>query len=368
MNLLNATPMQAGYTLGLQPDGRERLVIVAKGTFTIPQSGKQASLHERQKSLIEADIFTGEPGLSAPLYEVDYAPFKPRCDVLLVGSAYAPKGKPTNRTAVTMRLGAVDKSFTVTGSRFWESGRIAISPGSPAFFDKVPITYDHAFGGIDNFHKNENKHSTFTPNPAGKGYHRQLDRDFVDGSPMPNTEDLKHPIRSPAGKYTPMALSPLGRGWEPRYRLAGTYDQQWVDNTFPFLPADFSEAYYQAAPADQQTPYPKGGEPVILKNLTADGGIQFTLPEMEVPVVFFYNKGESVKHNAVIDTIILEPDEALFTITWRTSLALKKSIFEIAQVLVGRKSAAWWRARNFGKRHYPSLAHVANKQHATLDY
>lgn len=40
MELLNATGMPAGYTLGMQPDGRELLVVAVKGTFTIPEKGK----------------------------------------------------------------------------------------------------------------------------------------------------------------------------------------------------------------------------------------------------------------------------------------------------------------------------------------
>jgi len=50
------------------------------------------------------------------------------------------------------------------------------------------------------------------------------------------------------------------RNWEPRYKLAGTYDQKWLDDVFPFLPADFDERYYQAAPEDQQVPWLKGGD------------------------------------------------------------------------------------------------------------
>ena len=41
MELINATGMQAGYTMGMQPDGRELLVVVVKGTFTIPKDPKQ---------------------------------------------------------------------------------------------------------------------------------------------------------------------------------------------------------------------------------------------------------------------------------------------------------------------------------------
>ncbi|MCG8593616.1 MAG: hypothetical protein MI785_04490 [Kiloniellales bacterium] len=36
MDLLNATGMQAGYTLGVEPSGREHLVVAVKGTFAFP--------------------------------------------------------------------------------------------------------------------------------------------------------------------------------------------------------------------------------------------------------------------------------------------------------------------------------------------
>src|SRR5271166_6340069 len=120
MELINATGMQAGYTMGLQPDGRELLVVVVKGTFTIPKDPKQEpELAEEQVPLVAADVFTGEPGFSAPLYESDYPPHKPRCDVLLNGSAYAPDGKPATRVVVGLRIGTMAKSFEVVGKRVW---------------------------------------------------------------------------------------------------------------------------------------------------------------------------------------------------------------------------------------------------------
>jgi hypothetical protein len=156
-----------------------------------------------------------------------------------------------------------------------------------------------------------------------------------------------------------MAFGPVGRGWEQRIKYAGTYDQDWIDNTFPFLPADFNDAYYQVAPLDQQIAFPGGGEEVVLVNLTSEGRLSFKLPAIEVPVVFFRKKGERHETRAVLDTIIIEPDKRVFSLTWRTSLPLKKNMFEIPQVLAGRRSRAWWRARELGKTYYPSLAHLA---------
>ncbi|MCG7917072.1 MAG: hypothetical protein B6D70_14145 [gamma proteobacterium symbiont of Stewartia floridana] len=363
MELLNATGMQAGYTMGTRPDGRELLVVAIKGTFTIPPIRQQVTLADEQKVLVEADSFTGEPGFSAPLYEVDFAPVKPMCDVLLNGSAYAPGGKAVTRVEVTLRVASMFKSFAVTGNRTWEAGKLAISPGYPGLFESMPITYDTAFGGVDNFHENERKHSAWMTNPVGCGYHKQLAQELVDGSPMPNTEELRRPISMPNGTYAPMAFGPLGRGWDPRRELAGTYDQEWIDNNFPFLPPDFKEAYYQAAPVDQQIPYLQGGERVFLENLTPEGQTTFDLPQIEMPVVFFYKNGEQLQQRAVIDTLVLEPDEGVFTLTWRVALPLKKSMFEISQVLAGRKPRGWWRARRLGKTYYPSLADlVADKQ------
>jgi hypothetical protein len=102
MELVNATGMQAAYTLGLDPEGRERLVVVVKGTFLIPHDGDVVLPAEEPDPLTFADTFSGEPGASATVYECDLAPHKPSCDVILIGSAYAPKGKAATRLHPTL--------------------------------------------------------------------------------------------------------------------------------------------------------------------------------------------------------------------------------------------------------------------------
>ena len=105
MELINSTRMVAGYTMGLEPSGRELLVVVIKGTFRLPVPGEEVRLHEEQLPLVMADTFTGEPGRSAPVREVDFAPRKKACDVLLTGSAHAPKGRPATEVPVGLRIG-----------------------------------------------------------------------------------------------------------------------------------------------------------------------------------------------------------------------------------------------------------------------
>ena len=150
MELLNSTKMKADYTMGMQPDGRELLVVVVKGTFTIPEPDQVSELAEKQTPMVDADIFTGEPGLSAPVYEADYSPRKLKCDVLLNGSAYAPGGKPTKKVRVGLKVDSINKTFNVVGNRSWNASILKISQGESEKFDIMPISYDKAFGGLDN--------------------------------------------------------------------------------------------------------------------------------------------------------------------------------------------------------------------------
>ena len=177
----------------------------------------------------------------------------------------------------------------------------------------------------------------------------------MDNTLLPNTEERGKSVGLPAGNYRPMSFGVIARNWEPRYKLAGTYDQNWIDNVFPFLPADFNAAYYQAAPVDQQIDFLKGNEVVELINLTPQGKMVFRLPKHEIPVTFFLKKSGKEEKQAVADTLVLEPDLNRFTITWRTHLPLKKNMFEVSQVLAGNMPRAWWRARELGKDYYPSL-------------
>lgn len=345
MELINATRMVAGYSIGVDPSGRELLVVVVKGTFRIStERGATLKLHEEQVPLVMSDVFHGEPGLSAPKYEVDFAPRKHRCEVLLNGSAYAPEGKPAERITVGMRIGTWSKTFAVVGDRYWYSAG-GVRATAPTPFTTLPISYDRAFGGVDLRHEDAAKHAAFMQNPSGRGFHKHMIPEWLHASPLPNTEEIKRPVTEPDGDYRPMAFGPIGRHWEPRYKYAGTYDQDWQDNALPFLPADFDERYYQSAPLDQQLPKPQDEQSVTLLNLTPDGRSDFVIPRFEAPIHVLPKQGAREELVAPLDTIVIEPDLERVTLTWRVARPLRKNIFEIAEVVVGRKGREWWQQR-----------------------
>lgn len=355
-DLYNATALVADYALGMDADGRERLVVVAKGTFSFPKKDAPTELLPEQVPLVATDQFTGKPGFSATRYESEYAPFKPRCDVLVNGSAHAPGGRPTQRCPVGLRVGSLTRSFQVVGRRQWQRRLTRLTPGEPEPFIRLPISYDVAFGGVDVHPTKANEARAFAANPVGVGFHPLSPPEQIEGRPLPCTEELDTPVESPSKTYQPMSFGALGRNFQERLSFAGTYDDRWLDEVFPLLPADFDPRYHQAAPASQQIPYPQGGESVVLVNLTPEGRLEFQLPRLEVPVEFTTRKDEHTTVQAVLDTLLIEPDERRLQLTWRASLPLRRGLHEVAQVIVGQLPRGFYRAREVGKAYHRSLA------------
>jgi hypothetical protein len=262
------------------------------------------------------------------------------------------------RVEVGLQVGSLVKKFNVVGDRHWSKSAGSVSASQPEPFAVMPIGYDRAFGGIDRTtEETDGQVETFVANPAGRGFWRHTDE--IDGKPLPNTEEIGRPVTQPDGDYRPMALSPIGRAWEPRWRYAGTYDQSWQENRAPFWPDDFDHRYFHAAAPDQIVPYLQGGEEVILENLSPTGTRQFLLPVQPKPITFIPHRGRDVTRHAVLDTVVFEPDENRFTTTWRCGLALGKSVFDVQEAIAGETSLAWRRAQqSMGKKYYANLAEV----------
>ena len=288
MEFINATRMAAGYTMGIEPSGRELLVVVIKGTFRLPASaGEPLRLHEQQLPLVMADTFTGAPGLSAPVHEAEFAPRKRQVDVLLIGSAHAPGGRPAQRVPVGLRVNGITKTFAVVGDRQWEAGigGLRITPTQP--FTTMPISYDRAFGGVDD--KHEDRRNTLRSCAIRRnGVHKHSMNEWLNGMPLPNTEELSRPVTS-RQQYAPMSFGPIGRVGATLRTPAPTTGV--AGEILSVLPADYDEQCYRcAAGSTASRAHWRTGSDL---NLTPDGRHSFEIPAFEAPVVVFPQKGSA---------------------------------------------------------------------------
>lgn len=354
MELINATSLPASCIPGLDPDGGERLVAVVKGSYIFPDGTDGIPVAAPVQEPLEVnDRYFGEPGQSALCRENDFAPGKPACDVILHGNAHAPHGQPTSDLQVGLTIGSWEKTVRVFGDRTWQKHWLRLKPGAPAPFTVMPLTYERAFGGEDPSADATDPRRIFRKNPFGVGF--RLLRKAWPGTPLPNFEHPNYPIIAADGDYAPMAFGPIARNWLPRSTFAGTYDQRWQDEISPLLPDDFSPSFHQCAPADQQIPFPVGGEIVRLDNLTQEGTCSFLLPKLDIPALCIDVGRRDHPLTMRLDTIHIDAERRHLSLTWRASLRLQDSIHEIQQVVVGDMPASWHKARRLGKAYHRSI-------------
>jgi hypothetical protein len=316
LEVRNRTPFAAGLMPGLDTAGVEHAIVVVKGTFAVRPS-EPISVADEQTPIAWADVFHGEPGKSSIRYASDGALHKPGTDVYVVGSAHAPKhGVPF--VDVGLRVGsAITKPIRVFGDRRWERRLGSWTATLPAPFDTVPLLWERAFGG-----------AAVPRNPVGTG------AAAVEGMPLPNLEDLRAPIRSPRDQPVPMGLGAVAPHWTSRAQWAGTLDDRWQKERCPLLPLDFDERFVQVAPPDQiVTGYLRGGEPVRLIGCTREGTLDLTVPTRRLRASALV-RGVETTLDAVLDTLLVEPDLQRIMLTWRATVPCGRNFLRVAWVKV----------------------------------
>lgn len=350
MQIWNQTGFLHQFTMGMDKAGQEYLVVVAKGTFDFPdEPGGPARKSAEQTPLVMADTHTGEPGYSATLWETDFAFRKPRCDVIAQGAAYAPGGRPADRVTVGIKVGGWSKVFEVLGHREWRAvGPLFVST-APEPFLRQPFSYDTAWGGTDRLDPDDKLPASYAANPVGTGWARTRNQRFIPGLRLPNTQAVGEEVRSPFGDYRPMSFGPVGRGWPGRIEYGGTYDQNWTDNIFPFLPPDFDDRYFQMAPPDQQIDHPRGGEEVQLVNLTPRGREQFRLPSTRLPMTLFKGREKAWEGELLPDTVLFDLEKRRLSLVWRVLQRIQRTILDFSECWIGPPTESMLRARATGR-------------------
>ncbi|MES2150244.1 MAG: DUF2169 domain-containing protein [Pseudomonadota bacterium] len=178
----NGTPFSAAQFDMIDQHDAPFHVFVAKIGFTIGACDHDgwASLKTLETPVelnTEDRHYDDDPGASI-LEESDFAPFKPRCDVIVNAVAYAPKGQTAKTLAARLRVEQaisetknlppyINKSLTISGERWYIKksamvrlvcwpfkivtlGLLRPNPwrlSAPQAVDTLPLRYEYAAGG-----------------------------------------------------------------------------------------------------------------------------------------------------------------------------------------------------------------------------
>ena len=317
--LLNVTPLVV-FTrpFQLRPP-HDALVVVVKGTFDLVRGGaaKLAAVQEPPNG----DVHHDDDPQASLRYSSDFAPFKPRADVMLVGTAYA--GAESNVGVVQLRVGAMRRRLAVFGDRTWG----ALGPTHAKPFDGIPLRWERALGG-----------ALSADNPVGVGFKTKM--------MLPNLEDPDDLLRTPGNVAAASCMAPLHPAWRGRSSKLGTYGAKWVKTRWPYLPEDFDWSFFNAAPPTQQLDYLNGDEPFELTGVVKgdkskeSGRLDGKLPGLHPRAFVQKTKeagGELFEVVLRLDTVWFDADEKKLVLVWRGLVETRdEEASEISTVFVTR--------------------------------
>ncbi|MCA9753792.1 MAG: DUF2169 domain-containing protein [Gemmatimonadetes bacterium] len=329
MRLTNETPFAMERFVEVDRDAAEHLVVTLKGTWRLEEDGSLA-LAEEQPLPSPLDVFRGEPDASSILAEAELAPLKPATEILVAGHALAPR-RGTRAMDVLVAVGPIRKLVRVFGERRFEKRLAGAKIAGPEPFERVELAWENAYGGVDETPAEKHR-SGDAFNPVGRGFRAKRSKLPVDEELLPNVEYPDDPYDKPGKRVRPAGLGAICRHWMPRLSYAGTYDQEWLDDHFPFLPRDFDARFHHAASPDQiARGYLRGGEPVELVGLTPTGRAEFRLPEHH-PVVSVKLRKREERAPAVLETIGFHSDSQELRLLWKARLRVHRELLDIRDI------------------------------------
>ena len=302
MRVHNDTRLRPAWVVASLDPPQLSATWIVKGTYRLKPGASATEVDE--PGFPDGDRFhDGQPeaGLKC---ESDFAPFKPRTDLLLVGTCHVPGGKPALACHASFGVGDWKKTVAVIGDRTWRRGNLGVTISDPSPFTSMPIRYALAYGGPG-----------CARNPLGRGFRMEM---------LPNIEDPDRPIRSWDADTEPAGFGPIPRTWPQRTARLGSYGAEWLEERWPWFPRDFDWGHFNAAPRDQQVDgFLEGDESILLENLHPEHA-QFATRLPGIRPQLFVVDGIGIREAPLrLDTIWIDADAGTLVLLWRGALPVR---------------------------------------------
>ncbi len=275
------------------------LTVVCKATFELAPG--ELRLRREQLPLRRHERHHDDEPVCSVREPSDIVPFKPKIDVLVVGHAYAAT-KTSQVVTARLEVNEVSKAVRVYGARAREADG---ARGPTASFRQVALRYERAAGGPG------------SDNPVGMPLDGVVE---PDGSfALPNLEPADEQRATLAG------FGPIAATWPSRRKKLGRHADEldvrswWVE---PF-PADIDLSFFNAAPDDQQLETLRPGDTLRLQHLhPKHAALELTVPALSPHAYLQSVAGDDELLAMRCDTVWIDTDEEIVTLTWRGHVRL----------------------------------------------
>lgn len=325
MDLVNSTPLTANLLVSEVKGFPARFgVVAAKATYRFDATSPFDLVTEDPLPLLPIDVPT--PFGLLPRDDL------PRADsafeVIVLGQAHAPGGKPTTHMSVRLRVGKHQRELLVFGDRKWEGNGASRRIGAATPFTTMPLSWQHAFGGTADILVDKDSPvqvadpvnrlgKGMDPGPQIEGLRHMLTP--PDGYPrcdaprfLPNLEDPVSPIERWEDAPRPVAWSavPMDLALHTQRAMVPQPDEDG------FLGMEVKPDLLHRASPDWIIPVPAAESPVVLDGLTNDGLTAFRLQPLRVLGDWIVGKETGVTDLAP-QMLVIMPEERRYTVTYR---------------------------------------------------
>ncbi len=312
VDYVNETGLEAAWIVGQIDPPAYALTAIVKGTFRL-RPGAVAVIADKQLRLT-GDSFENDDPTKPLRYPSDFAPFKPRTDVVLIGTCHAPEGRLVRALRAGLRVGSRGKAVAVFGDRHWRADG---TMSAPEPFASLRLSWDRAFGGPG-----------FDRNPLGRGFTPPEAKTPVANLLMPNLESLDARLQFPTDVVDPVGFGPISETWPQRRSKFGTFDQRYMKERWPGLPADIDWSCFNVASADQQLePYLRGDEELYFEHLHPRiAQYQSRLPGLRIRCFLNEQMGAGYLLREIpmhIDTVWIDMDSETLVLAWRGHIPVR---------------------------------------------
>lgn len=297
------------------------MAVMCKVTYDILEDGT-AKISEQQDWELHQTFWESEYG---PM-DTDDVYTKGGIDIMVFGSAKAPKGKTVSESDVIININDnILHKIKVFGNRTWKSFFGSLSSSAPEPFTEIPLTLNNAFGGTANWDGIE---IPYPANPYGKGYYHK--KEEAIGKELPNIEHYDNRItkwnswQEPAGVAS-FPIMPL----KAKYNLVlhddkktiKEVDAKFFNSAFPNLIVDKIEI----------------GDTITIKGVTENNAFTFKIPKTDLEVDIVLGEKDIIR-KMVIDQIGIVPDKGQVFLTYRFPFRYKVNALEKRSTTINLKN------------------------------
>ena len=277
------------------------MAVMCRITYDISEDGTATIAKEQEWKLHEEAWVHEEYG---PM-DTDNVYNKEGVDIMVFGSAKAPKGKTLTESEVSVSLnGKMLHRIKVFGNRVWKSFLGILSKSNPEPFTEIPLTIYNAFGGMAHW---DGLEFPYSANPYGKGYY--YTKDDAIGSQLPNIEHYDDLI----SKWNPW-VDPAGVGALTILPLKAKYAIELDENNKTIN--KIKGVFFNTAFPDLIVDKVKIKDEIIVKGVKAEGDFKLKIPNISLNIDVSIGT-KQYKNNLVIDQVGLITNHKQAFITYR---------------------------------------------------